>query len=247
MAKQSGLAQNLYVGGYNLSTDVGAIAEAGGARGSLEVTALNKSAVERLIGLADGKISFNTWFDDGALLSHVALSALPTTDTQVLYLIGTAVGDPAAGLVCKQVNYDWNRGNDGSLQGTVECLGQGAPLEWGIMLTSATDTHSGGTSSSSRDDAGATSDGLRAYLQVFALTGTNVIATIQESSDNGSGDAWSAKLAFTSVTSAPNKERKTASGTVERYLRVTTSGTFSSAEFALMTQRGTAQDDEDLS
>lgn len=247
MGGQSGLGQNLYVGGYNLSSDVGAINDAGGPRPSLPVTALNASGVERLLGLGDGHISFNTWFDDGTNLSHTALSSLPTTDTQALYVAGTAAGDKAAGLVCKQVGYNWSRNNDGSLQGTIECVSSsGNPLEWGEMLTSATDTHTGATNGTSRDDTAQTTGGLRAYLQVFALTGTNVVVTIEESNDNGSGDAWTAKLAFTSVTSVPGKERKTGTGTVERYLRLATSGTFSSAEFAVMTARGTANDDVPL-
>ena len=72
--------------------------------------------------------------------------------------------------------------------------------------------------------------------------------TIEQSSDNGSGDAWATVLSFTAVgyASAPTAERVTVSGAVERYLRITTTGTFSNLDFVVTTRRGTAQDDVTL-
>ncbi|NIV28256.1 MAG: hypothetical protein GWN58_01720 [Anaerolineae bacterium] len=46
------------------------------------------------------------------------------------------------------------------------------------------------------------------------------------------------------MTSAPAAERVTVAGTVDRYLRVTSSGTFTSADFAVMVRRGESVDDE---
>ena len=55
-------------------------------------------------------------------------------------------------------------------------------------------------------------------------------------------------MVFSSVgyASTPTAERSTMSGTVKRYLRVTTTGTFSNADFIVATRRGTAQDDVTL-
>ena len=69
---------------------------------------------------------------------------------------------------------------------------------------------------------------------------------IEDSTNNSS---WSDLIAFTGIANGnePTAEYKTVTGTVNRYLRITTTGTFSNADFAVAIQRGTAQDDEDLS
>ena len=50
MAKTSGLGQELYVHGYDLSGDVGSLDSVGSPREQLEVPAINKSARERIFG-----------------------------------------------------------------------------------------------------------------------------------------------------------------------------------------------------
>ena len=72
--------------------------------------------------------------------------------------------------------------------------------------------------------------GAQAYLQVTQVTGTSVTVTVQHSPDNST---WSTLAAFTAVTAAPATQRLTASGTVGRYLRAITTGTFSAASFAV--------------
>ena len=52
MAKQSGLGQQIFVHGYDLSGDVAAIDNAGSPREALDTTALNASAHERVLGLS---------------------------------------------------------------------------------------------------------------------------------------------------------------------------------------------------
>ena len=130
MAKQSGLGDNFYLGGYDLSGDVSALTAIRMPSALLDITAINKSAMERIYGLADGELSFTSWFNDAAAQEHVALKGLPRTDVQALYFRGTTLGNPVAALLAKQVNYDATRGADGSLSFAVQCLGQGQPLEW---------------------------------------------------------------------------------------------------------------------
>lgn len=74
-----------------------------------------------------------------------------------------------------------------------------------------------------------TAYGAQAYLQVTQLTGTSVTVTVQHSPDNST---WSTLAAFTAVSAAPAFQRVTATGTVDRYLRAITTGTFSAASFA---------------
>ncbi len=246
MAKKSGLSQNFYLGGYDLSGDVGAVATAASPKSALAITGLDKSAVERVLGLADGELSFNTWFNDATDQEHAALKGLPTTDAVALYLMGTALGDAAAGLAGKQINYDWSRNDDGSLKGSVQVLANGTPLEWGDAVTAGKVTHASASSSTGSVGAQSTA-GAMGYLQVFSVGSGTPTFVIEDSSDttNGSDGTWATLLTF--ATQVQGAERKTVTGTVEKGLRATTTGTFTNAVFAMALRRGTANDDVDLS
>tara|TARA_Y100000310_G_C20543844_1_gene744627 strand:- start:138 stop:884 length:747 start_codon:yes stop_codon:yes gene_type:complete len=248
MAKKSGLGQELYIHGYDLSGDVGSLDSVGSPREQLEVTAINKSARERIFGLSDGSLSFNSFFNDATGQEHAALSGLPTADRIICWNMGGTRGDASYCLTAKQVNYDGSRGTDGSLAFTVGAVANGIAPDWCQTLTSGQETHGSAGSSTSRDDSAATSAGLIAYLEIVDCDSGTPTVTIQQSSDNGSGDAWATVLSFTAVgyASAPTAERVTVSGAVERYLRVTTTGTFSNLDFVVTTRRGTAQDDVTL-
>ena len=248
MAKKSGLGQQIFVHGYDLSGDVATIDNAGSPRNLLEITAINASATERLVGLSDGNISVSSWFNDATEQEHAALSGLVTTDRIVTWAFGATRGDVAACLVAKQLNYDGSRGTDGSLSFSVDTQADGISLDWCNTLTTGKETHSSAGSSTSRDDGAGTTAGMVAYLEIVDCDSGTPTVQIQESSDNGSSDAWTNCMVFSSVgyASTPTAERSTMSGTVKRYLRVTTTGTFSNADFVVATRRGTAQDDVTL-
>lgn len=241
MAKLSGLAQRFFLGGYDLSGDVAAITRCASPRPTFEVPGINRSAQERLLGLGDGEISFTTWFNDATGQEHAALKGLPTADVQVIWATAATIGASAAGLIAKQVNYDPTREADGALSIAVQTLANGTPLEWGELLTAGVRTDTAETQGTSLNNSASSASGLAGYLQVFAFTGTSVTMTIQESSDNGSTDPFATSIAFTAATGRTS-ERKTVTGTVEQYLRVITTGTFTNVQFAVMARRGTAQD-----
>jgi len=248
MAKKSGLGQEFYIHGYDLSGDVGSLDGASGTRELLDVTPISKSATERLVGRSSAALGFNTWFDDEAEKEHAALSGLSTADRVVMWAMGGTTGDVACAFPAKQLNYDASVGADGSLSFSVDCESNGVAMDWCDLLTDGQVTHSSSGSNTSRDDAAATSAGLVAYLEIVDCASGTPTVTIQQSSDNGSTDSWATVLSFSAVgyASAPTAERVTVSGAVERYLRVTTTGTFSNADFVVATRRGTAQDDVTL-
>lgn len=252
MSKQSGLGDNFYLGGYDLSGDVGALGRiAGGLAGTQDMTGINKEAFERKGLLRDGGIDWTSFFNpdsvaggDSTDQAHTVLSTLPTTDRTITYCRGTTLGNPAACLIGKQLNYDPTRGADGSLTIAVQSVPNGFGLEWGTQLTAGKRTDTGATNGSSVDfGSGSTEFGLQAWLQVFSFTGTDVTISLEESSDDGSGDAFAAVTggSFTQVTDAPTTERiQTARDqTVERYLRVvtSTSGGFTECTFAVVVTR----------
>lgn len=239
MTKQSGLGDNLYIGGYDLSGDTGAINNVGGGPAALPITGIDKDAFERKGGVRDGRLEFQAWFNDAAGQAHAILSPLPTADTLLLYYRGTSLGGPAAAVNAKQVDYNPTRGQDGSLTIAVSTLANQYGCEWCESLTAGKRTDSGAANGTGVDFGASSSFGLQAYLQVFAFTGTDVTIKLQESSDDGAVDTYADVVGggFTAVTSGPTSERiQTARNlTVEQWLRVvtTTSGGFSNLEFAV--------------
>ncbi len=244
MTKQSGLGDNLYVGGYDLSGDTATVAPVRGGPAAMDVQGIDKSAYERIGGRRDGGISWVSYFNPTAGQAHPVLSALPTADVLVSYLRGTSLGDPAACCIAKQINYDPTRGADGSLTMAVQAEANQYGLEWGNLLTPGKETDTGAANGTGVNLVAETSFGLQAYLHVFSFTGTNATIKIQESSNDG-GDAYEDVVggAFTLVDSAPTTERiATATGlTVEKFLRaVTVTGSaFSEMTFAVIVVKNT--------
>lgn len=250
MAKQSGLGDNFYLGGYDLSGDTASLGEIGGGNSPIDVTGIDKSAFERIGGLRDGRIEWVSHFnketaaDDPGVTTdhqHVALKSLPYTDRHVAYFRGTTLGNPAACMVAKQLNYDGTRDNDGKLTFAIRAESNGYGLEWGRMMTAGKRTDTTATNGSSVDfGTGSTAFGAQFWLQVFAFTGTSVTVKLQESSDNGAGDAWADVTGgtFTAATGITAERLQTGrTQTIERYLRVVTTGTFTNAVFAVVATR----------
>lgn len=235
--KQTGLGDNCFVGGRDLSGDVGELGRISGGNSPIEVTGINKSAFERLGGKRDGGMEFTSFFNDAAAAAHPTLSALPTSDVIVSYFRGTTLGNQVASVVAKQINYDGTRDSDGALTFEIEAQANGFGLEWGRQLTAGKRTDTGATNGASIDTTASASFGAQAYLHVFSFTGTDVTVKIQDSADDASF-ADVAGLAFTQITTAPTSERISIvnTATVRRYVRAVTvtTGGFSSLVFAVM-------------
>ena len=234
--KQSGLGDNLYISGFDLSGDIGALEAIAGGPAVLDVTSIDKSAMQRIGGIRDGRIEYTAFFDTQVGQAQERLKLLPTTDQTVCYCRGTALGSPAACLVAKQLNYDPSRGTDGSFTFKVTCQANAFGLEWGTQLTAGKRTDSTATSPPTGVDftTVSTAFGWQAYLQVLAFTGTSVTVTLQDSADNSAFTnlTGAAFTAATGVTTQRLEGGRTA--TVRRYLRAITTGTFSNAVFSVM-------------
>lgn len=242
MAKTSGLGDQLLVGGRNLGGDIQSIGRVGGGSPQLiELTDITQYAHSRALGVVTGEIDLVSYFDPAVGASHATFSALPTADTLATYCHGYALGNPAANLQAKQVGYDGTRGKDGSFTLAVNALSNGFGLEWGTQVSAGLQTDTTGTNGTGVDfTTVSTAFGWQAYLHVTALTGTNVVVTLQDSADNISFANLSGG-AFTSVTSVPAWQRLAGgtTDTVRRYIRVVTSGTFTSATFLVSFIRNT--------
>ena len=234
--KISGLGDNFWLSGYDLSGDANSF-EISSPLAVDEVPGITVRAQER-IGLGrDSAINWTSYWNVDVGHAHPVLSALPMTDRVATYAVGTTLGNPAASHVCKQINYDPNRADNGSMRAAVATQGNGYGLEWGLQLTAGKRTDTAATNGASIDTAASLAFGAQAYLQAFSLTGTDVTVKIQDSADNSN---WLdvAAFAFTQVTSAPTSQRIALANTatVRRYLRAitTTATSFSSFTFSVM-------------
>lgn len=245
MAKQSGLGDQLFIGGYDLGADINSIGSLSTPRAALEATGITASAMERMFGGRDAQGEFTSYFNDATDRVHTRLKLLPNTDVHVMYLRGTTIGNPGLAMVGKQVSYDPTRGTDGSLLFATSIPSTTYGADWGKQLTAGKRSDTTATNGTGVDfGTGSTAFGFQAYLQVFSFTGTSVTIKLQESSDNGAGDAFADVTggAFSSVTGVTAERIQSTSDTltVERYLRVVTTGTFSQCTFAVVVERNNA-------
>jgi hypothetical protein len=233
-AKTSGLGDNFYLGGYDLSGDINSLQKISGTVAVLDVTAINESAHERLGGKRDGAMDFTSYFNPTN--SHPVLSSLPTADVQASYRRGTALGNPAAEMIAKQLDYNGTRGADGSFTFICGLDADGYGLEWGVQLTPGLRSDSAPTNGPFVDGAAPSSFGAQAYLQVTAFTGTDVTVKIQDSADEVNF-ADVPGLTFAQTTAALTTQRIATANTatIRRFLRAVTitTGGFTAVTFAL--------------
>jgi hypothetical protein len=237
VAKTSGLTDNLLVGGYDLSGDVGSLEKIAGGIATIDVTGINKSAYERLGGQRDGGIDFTAFWNVSAAQAHAVLSTLPTADVYLQYLRGTTLGNPAACLIAKQIDYAPTRASSGELTAKISAASNAYGIEWGEQLTAGLRTDTAATNGTGIDGTASSSFSWQAYLQSTALTGTSCTVTIQDSADNA---AWAnvTSGAFTAFT-GPGAQRLAGAGgaILRRYVRAITTGTFTVATFSCVIVR----------
>jgi hypothetical protein len=250
MAIRTGLDCFLLIDGIDLSDDHAAIDSISSPRGTFDKNGLRHRAYRRIYGKKDGMAEASVFFNPTAGAAHSKLSTLPLTDREVMFGYAPELGAGASCLRYKQIGSDGSRGADGDLMFKFQAQANGIGIDHGKLLTAGLRTDTTGTSGTGVDQlvdtaaTGAYAFGLQAFLQVTAFTGTNCTVKLQESSDNAVGDPYADVTggAFTAVTAAPYTQRIQTGLTlsVERYLRVVTTGTFTSITFAVMAHRNEA-------
>ena len=238
MAKSSGLGDQLYISGVDIGADINAIGSLSTPRETLPSTGITQSANARMFGKRDASAEFTSYFEVTPGGTFDTLKALPMSDVQVMYLRGELLGGEGLGLVGKQVNYDPSRGDDGSFLFGTSVSSNGFGADWGVQLTPGKRSDAVATDGTSVDlVTGPVLFGWQAYVQVFSVVGTCTVK-IQDSPD----DAVFTDLAggaFATVA-GPSVERiqsVSPTGSVDRYVRVVTSGAFTECSFAVVFTR----------
>lgn len=197
MGKISGLDQALFIGGTDLSGDVGSATTLKKTIAEMDTTGLDKTAMERLLLLEDGEIGFANYFnaEDAALVEglHKIMNDLPDADRIISHFLGAVVGVVTANLKGKQVNYDLERGSDGAINGgTITCKGNAYGLEWGYALSDGKVEYNGVVDSGAINiDVTATSKrytrGTGSFVSDGFKTGDVITASgFNEAGNNGS-------------------------------------------------------------
>jgi len=257
MSKDTGLGDQLYVDGFDLSGDIGAVQSLNKTFAEQDVTGLDKSAIERILLLEDGEIGFANYYNPTAATHglHDELSDLPDTDALVSYFRGVLLGAVTASLLGKQVNYGLARGNDGALIGeNIAVKGSGYGLEYGYALTAGKYHSIGGGSLPALDGSlsgytGGSNAPTVFFLHMFAMTGAagdDVTVQIWHSDDDALGDPYTNLVSFTNVDIAavPTAERITKTVTAcKRWIKIATttvSNYPTTVDFAVAAIRGIA-------
>jgi hypothetical protein len=178
-----------------------------------------------------------SWFALGE--EHNALAPLPRTDATCMYARGTAVGGVAACCIGRQLNYDGTRDNTGNLTFQVEVDSDSFGLEWCTLLTAGLRTDTTATAGAFIDQGAQSVFGAQAYVELIELVGTNVDISIQHATT--SGGSYTSLIDFGSMTTYPQAARGSVSNstTVNEFIKVVTTGTFSYATFAVAMNRNT--------
>lgn len=184
-----------------------------------ETTTFGASWVTRIAGMKDGSIDLSGIWDGAASAVDERMAAYLGVDATVFTVGygGTTIGnraDVAAGIVTSyEIGADI--GDAVSVSATVESSGG---IHAGKFLHSKT-SRTAVANFTSVDNLAASTAGLVANQHTTAVTGTpNAVWKIQESSDDGAGDAFADVITFTSITGI-SSEQKTTTAAVERYLR----------------------------
>lgn len=247
MAKQTGLGQALYIGGVDVSSEARQW-DVSSPLQTLDTTGLRSLANERIGGQKAAAFKWTSHFDPVSA-GYAALSALPTGDKVVSMCHRETIGEPVMNLVTKLIDYGPTRDDKGQVLFAVDTVTNDAFADWGVLATPGQRVDTAATNGAGVDLGAAPPHtfGLQAYVQVVAFTGTNITVKLQGSSDDGVGDAYADIVGggFTAVTAAPAAQKiATARGlSVERYVRVATTGTFTSCTFLVAVVVNEAQVD----
>ena len=242
MTKQTGLGDQLFVDGYDIAGDVQSIGNLSTPIAALEMTGINKYAMERQYGIADAAGEFTSFFNDADDAAHEALSTLPRADGHLMYLRGEGAGRPAIGAVGKRIDYAGTRGDDGSLTFGIQFQGNGSVLDWGVQLTEGREVYASAANGDGVDlGTGSKAFGWQAYVQVFSIGSGSADVALQSSSDDGAVDTYATLTggSFTTVSGRTVQRLASSSdtATVERYVRVAVSGTFTDLDFCVIFNR----------
>jgi hypothetical protein len=206
----------ILIDGYDVKSDVTEINDLGIEAVLEETHTLGDSWFESThVGLRKATFSQTGFYDDSA--GHVNALTADNTGTQRVVVVGLSPTKSVgmAGAFGAKYTRLVDRGKLHKFK--VVYTVTGAVEELGSALSAPSTTQTGDWNGTAEDNGASSANGGSGYMNVVSLSGfTGFLGFIEHSPDNA---AWATLIAFSNATSAPNSQRLTVSGTVDRYVR----------------------------
>jgi hypothetical protein len=239
MAKYHGKDTRLYIGGYDISSMMVSISPNREVDMVAYAVADGVAGYHQMPGLGKDSMSLDGIFDDNY---QSVLNNLRTASTgyQIVIPFGSTIGDLA--LACDEVRlakYNFKSIVTDVNRVTAELVAEDLPWDECELLYPKTQVTSD-DNGTGLNHGSTSAYGLVAYLQVFECGADDDLVVKVQSDDNADFSSPTDVITFTTANGITT-ERKTASGTIEQYLRVSWSGTPAyQCTFAVVIKRNTA-------
>lgn len=248
MAFLHGKSTRIALQGYDLTAFASGV-DTAFERQTSETTTFGNDSRTYVVGLGDGSMSVSGFFDgaDDSQDEQV-FATLGTEDGAHLMVVPNGDGGPGTAAMFLKgdtSSYEIATPVDDVVSFTLEVQGDGGAFG-GVTLHPAPTGGWYAVSAADNTDAGAvdgsasSSDGATAQLHVVSNTlDGNLVVTVEDSADDA---VFTSLAAFTTVSAATTTaEQVTATGTVERYVRVNidaSAATTGAARIAVAFRRG---------
>lgn len=186
----------------------------------LETTTFGATAKTYLVGFKNGTASLKGFWDGAAAaVDAILAAALGSAGGEIVLIApdGLTVGKRLYLLLSRLTKYGISTPVSGVVAVSADLQADGG-IDYGVSLHDlAAETTTG--SGSSVDNAASSANGGVAHLHLTdatAVGGDTIDITVQHSAN---GSTWADLITFTQVTTAATQERKTVTGTVNRYTR----------------------------
>lgn len=232
MAFGAGFNGKVVLNGYDLTAYFNN-AQYTNQQGTHDTTVFGLTSKTGINGLAEGTIALDGFFDSASTAAEdTVLNAAMTATSDGVALVfpaGDAIGARGRGCASIHTSYQVTDPVDG-VAAIAAAIAADGGLDAVVSLHAlGAETGAPPVNSAQVDNSVSSANGGAGYIEATAFTGTSVIVKIQHSSDGGAGGTWVDLITFTAISAANAKERKTVTGTVNRYLRTQhASGTFTS-------------------
>lgn len=214
----------LYIAGYDISGKVNKY-NATPNRPLKDVTCLQDTGHKRMPVIHDDSFSFDGFYDAASGSIAEIMETLRTQTTVAIVTLGAGLAQESTvfgGNGAFQEDYSITIPVTDMMRLTGKFKVSGLLRAGYILQAKAAKTSN--DNGDGVDDGAASSAGAEANLHVFACTVPDLVIKVQDD-DNDSFSSPNDLMTFTTVT-GQTSERKTASGSVQRYVRVTWSGTW---------------------
>lgn len=196
-----------------------------GSADTAETSTFQQTAKSFVVGLKDAVLSMEGFVDGVAAAADAVLQALFGVNSKIFsyYPEGDARGKSGYHMSAVQTSFEV-KSDLGDAVGFSAEAQSNVSMERGESLKASADSITIDGSETSVDNAAPTTDGGAAYLHVISKSGGTTLAVIiEQSSDNGVGDAWATIATFAVASAQAIAERVAipAGTTIERYTRAT--------------------------